>query len=159
MRMANAIDSLPDAAPAMRDSHGRRIDYLRISVTDRCDLRCRYCMSETMQFLPRREILTLEEIAVIAERFRSAGVDQVLVVGSAAVALSTSVPASLLITATAWRSREEIRFLSGDQLSFAMETCSTLWVRWRGMAGRSPITRSALPTSVSSLWMSVCVRR
>ncbi|MCW2361653.1 cyclic pyranopterin phosphate synthase [Sphingobium xanthum] len=79
--MANAIDSLPDAAPAMRDSHGRRIDYLRISVTDRCDLRCRYCMSETMQFLPRREILTLEEIAVIAERFIARGVRRIRLSG------------------------------------------------------------------------------
>jgi len=81
MHMANAIDSLPPAAPGMRDSHGRRIDYLRISVTDRCDLRCRYCMSETMQFLPRREILTLEEIAVIAERFIARGVRRIRLSG------------------------------------------------------------------------------
>ena len=65
----------------MRDSHGRRIDYLRISVTDRCDLRCRYCMSETMQFLPRREILTLEEIAIIAERFIARGVRRIRLSG------------------------------------------------------------------------------
>ncbi len=65
----------------MRDGHGRRIDYLRISVTDRCDLRCRYCMSENMEFLPRREILTLEEIAIIAERFISRGVRRIRLSG------------------------------------------------------------------------------
>jgi cyclic pyranopterin phosphate synthase len=81
MRMVNAIDSHLKASTAMRDRHGRRIDYLRISVTDRCDLRCRYCMSETMQFLPRREILTLEEIAVIAERFISRGVRRIRLSG------------------------------------------------------------------------------
>lgn len=81
MHMANAIDSLSNATNSMRDGHGRRIDYLRISVTDRCDLRCRYCMSETMQFLPRREILTLEEIAVIAERFIARGVRRIRLSG------------------------------------------------------------------------------
>jgi len=45
------------------DRFGRRIDYLRISVTDRCDLRCVYCMSEDMQFVPRAQLLTLEEVA------------------------------------------------------------------------------------------------
>jgi cyclic pyranopterin phosphate synthase len=42
------------------DGYGRHITYVRLSVTDRCDLRCRYCMAEHMQFLPRREILSLE---------------------------------------------------------------------------------------------------
>jgi len=65
----------------MRDLHGRSINYLRISVTDRCDLRCRYCMSETMQFLPRSEILTLEEIAIIAERFIARGVKRIRLSG------------------------------------------------------------------------------
>ena len=65
----------------MRDLHGRSINYLRISVTDRCDLRCRYCMSETMQFLPRSEILTLEEIAIIAERFIARGVRRIRLSG------------------------------------------------------------------------------
>ena len=86
MVMANAIDTTPAAtSPAatdgMHDRHGRRIDYLRISVTDRCDLRCRYCMSETMQFLPRHEILTLEEIAIIAARFIARGVRRIRLSG------------------------------------------------------------------------------
>ena len=56
------------------DRHGRTISYLRISVTDRCDLRCRYCMAEHMTFLPKAALLSLEEIAVIAERFIARGV-------------------------------------------------------------------------------------
>ena len=44
------------------DQYSRNINYLRISVTDRCDLRCVYCMKEKMEFLPKKEILTLEEI-------------------------------------------------------------------------------------------------
>lgn len=65
----------------MIDGLGRRIEYLRISVTDRCDLRCRYCMSEKMQFLPRRDILTLEEIAIIADAFIDRGVRKIRLTG------------------------------------------------------------------------------
>ncbi|MBB4618454.1 GTP 3',8-cyclase MoaA [Sphingomonas abaci] len=69
------------AEPALIDAHGRAIRYLRISVTDRCDLRCRYCMAETMTFLPRRALLALEEIAVIAERFVARGVTKIRLSG------------------------------------------------------------------------------
>ncbi|MBB4641574.1 GTP 3',8-cyclase MoaA [Rhizorhapis suberifaciens] len=68
-------------SPAMADRFGRRIEYLRISVTDRCDLRCRYCMSEKMTFLPRDQILTLEEIAIIADRFIARGVKKIRLSG------------------------------------------------------------------------------
>ena len=69
------------APPALVDAHGRTIRYLRISVTDRCDLRCRYCMSEHMTFLPRSALLSLEEIALIAERFIARGVDKIRLSG------------------------------------------------------------------------------
>lgn len=65
----------------MMDGFGRRIEYLRISVTDRCDLRCRYCMAEKMTFLPRNEVLSLEEIAIIADRFIARGVRKVRLSG------------------------------------------------------------------------------
>jgi cyclic pyranopterin phosphate synthase len=68
-------------APALIDQHGRRISYLRISVTDRCDLRCRYCMAEHMTFLPRDRVLSLEEIAVIADRFVARGVRKIRLTG------------------------------------------------------------------------------
>ena len=69
------------AAPELVDRHGRTIRYLRVSVTDRCDLRCRYCMAEKMTFLPRSELLTLEEIALITERFIARGVTKVRLTG------------------------------------------------------------------------------
>lgn len=68
-------------APSLVDAHGRTIRYLRISVTDRCDLRCRYCMAEAMSFLPRAKVLSLEEIATIAERFVARGIDKIRLSG------------------------------------------------------------------------------
>lgn len=73
-------EQVHDAGP-MIDGFGRRIEYLRISVTDRCDLRCRYCMAEKMTFLPRKEVLTLEEIAIIADRFIARGVRKIRLTG------------------------------------------------------------------------------
>lgn len=70
-----------DAQPGLIDAHGRAIRYLRISVTDRCDLRCRYCMAEAMTFLPRAALLQLEEIALIAERFIARGVSKIRLSG------------------------------------------------------------------------------
>ncbi|WP_174279238.1 GTP 3',8-cyclase MoaA [Sphingomonas bacterium] len=72
---------MPAPLPSLIDAHGRAIRYLRISVTDRCDLRCRYCMSEAMTFLPRHALLQLEEIAVIAERFIARGVTKIRLSG------------------------------------------------------------------------------
>ncbi|WP_114953293.1 GTP 3',8-cyclase MoaA [Sphingosinicella terrae] len=63
------------------DSFGRRVTYVRLSVTDRCDLRCRYCMAETMQFLPRSEILTFEEIVALADIFIERGVRRIRLTG------------------------------------------------------------------------------
>ena len=66
--------SAMDVQAPLVDGHCRRIDYLRLSVTDRCDLRCTYCMPERMQFLPRRDILTLEELHRLALGFIARGV-------------------------------------------------------------------------------------
>jgi len=63
------------------DSFGRRVTYLRISLTDRCDFRCVYCMSRDMQFVPRAQVLTLEEIASIARAFCDLGVTKIRVTG------------------------------------------------------------------------------
>lgn len=65
----------------MTDGLGRAISYLRISVTDRCDLRCRYCMSERMQFLPKSQVLTLEEIALLADMFIARGITRIRLTG------------------------------------------------------------------------------
>jgi len=73
-------DAISPARP-LTDGFGRRISYVRISVTDRCDLRCRYCMSEKMQFLPRREILSFGEIDSIAQAFVDRGVRKIRLSG------------------------------------------------------------------------------
>lgn len=63
------------------DPFGRAISYLRVSVTDRCDLRCTYCMAEKMKFLPRSEVLTLEELDRLASAFVARGVKRVRITG------------------------------------------------------------------------------
>lgn len=63
------------------DRFGRTVNYLRISITDRCDFRCVYCMSEEMTFLPRAQILTLEEIYTLAQAFVELGVKKIRITG------------------------------------------------------------------------------
>ena len=58
----------------LTDNFKRKIDYLRISVTDRCDLRCTYCMAEDVTFLPRQEVLSIEEIIKLTNIFNELGV-------------------------------------------------------------------------------------
>jgi len=70
----------PSPAPLI-DPFQRAISYLRISVTDRCDLRCAYCMSETMQFLPKRDLLTLEELDRLCGVFIARGVRKLRITG------------------------------------------------------------------------------
>ena len=76
------------AAPALRtadapliDPFGRRVDYLRVSVTDRCDFRCVYCMAEHMTFLPKAELLTLEELDRLCSAFIRRGVKKLRLTG------------------------------------------------------------------------------
>jgi cyclic pyranopterin phosphate synthase len=68
-------------ASPLVDPFGRAITYLRVSVTDRCDLRCVYCMSEDMHFLPKAELLTLEELARLARAFVRVGVRKIRLTG------------------------------------------------------------------------------
>ena len=65
----------------MIDGFGRHITYVRMSVTDRCDLRCRYCMAEQMSFLPRKDVLSLEEIVELADIFIARGVKRIRLTG------------------------------------------------------------------------------
>ena len=71
--------SVPEAG--LIDRYHRKITYLRISVTDRCDLRCVYCMSDDMQFVPRPQLLTLEEIIRIGKSFVDLGVNKIRITG------------------------------------------------------------------------------
>ena len=63
------------------DQFGRTVDYIRLSITDRCDFRCVYCMSEDMTFLPRDEVLSLEECARLVNIFVNLGVSKVRITG------------------------------------------------------------------------------
>ncbi|AUG02723.1 GTP 3',8-cyclase MoaA [Pseudomonas sp. 09C 129] len=65
----------------MQDGFGRQIDYLRMSVTDRCDFRCVYCMAKNMTFLPRQQVLTLEELQRLAALFVGQGVRKIRLTG------------------------------------------------------------------------------
>ena len=65
----------------LTDSFGRRINYVRLSITDRCNLRCHYCMAEHMEFLPRRELLTIEELAELGGLLVQRGVRRIRLTG------------------------------------------------------------------------------
>src|ERR1700682_4075108 len=67
--------------PSMNDPFGRTITYLRVSVTDRCDFRCVYCMAEEMTFLPKSELLTLEELDRVCSAFVRLGVRKLRLTG------------------------------------------------------------------------------
>ncbi|MAZ71111.1 GTP 3',8-cyclase MoaA [Porticoccus sp.] len=73
------MQSEPQAV--LEDRFGRVVDYLRLSVTDRCDFRCVYCMAEDMRFLPRQQLLTLEEMAFLGQAFVSLGVKRIRLTG------------------------------------------------------------------------------
>ena len=73
--------ALATIRPSLIDGHGRAVTYLRVSVTDRCDLRCVYCMAEKMAFLPKDEVLSLEELDVLASTFVDMGVRKLRLTG------------------------------------------------------------------------------
>ena len=75
------FDDVEVAAPPIIDPFGRSISYLRVSVTDRCDFRCVYCMSEDMTFLPKSDLLTLEELDRLCSAFIARGVRKLRLTG------------------------------------------------------------------------------
>ena len=84
--MVTLLDQRPERieaadGPPLIDQHGRHVTYVRLSVTDRCDLRCTYCMAEKMTFLPKRELLTLEELEALALTFIGRGVERLRITG------------------------------------------------------------------------------
>ena len=77
------LDTAPavQSRPRLMDGFGRAVTYLRVSVTDRCDLRCVYCMAEHMTFLPKAQVLTLEELERLASAFIDLGVRKIRITG------------------------------------------------------------------------------
>ncbi|WP_394558593.1 GTP 3',8-cyclase MoaA [Aquipseudomonas alcaligenes] len=102
--------------PQLIDPFGRRITYLRLSVTDRCDFRCTYCMSEDMVFAPRAQILTLEELHAVADAFIGLGVKRIRITGGEPL-----VRKNLLSLLTRLGARDELEDLAittnGSQLA------------------------------------------
>ena len=78
--LQGASPLVADAAP-MIDPFGRAVTYLRVSVTDRCDFRCTYCMAENMTFLPKKDLLTLEELDRLCSAFIAKGVRKLRLTG------------------------------------------------------------------------------
>src|SRR3977135_1346002 len=76
-----SLSPLPSLSRPMTDPFGRAISYLRVSVTDRCDFRCVYCMSENMAFLPKADLLTLEELDRLCSAFIARGVRKLRLTG------------------------------------------------------------------------------
>ena len=79
--MKQLLADAPLPAQQLVDRFQRRIDYVRISLTDRCNFRCVYCMSEDMTFIPRQQVLTLEEIYLVAKAFTQLGVKKIRLTG------------------------------------------------------------------------------
>src|SRR5690606_1383475 len=75
------MTDLASPARPLVDRYGRHISYLRISVTDRCDFRCVYCMAEDMTFLPKKDVLRFEEIEAIAGAFIARGTTRIRLTG------------------------------------------------------------------------------
>ncbi len=75
------MSAVTHSQAALLDQFGRKVDYIRLSITDRCDFRCVYCMSEDMTFLPRDEVLSLEECTRLVKVFVDLGVSKVRITG------------------------------------------------------------------------------
>ena len=76
-----ATSALETSTAPMIDPFGRAVTYLRVSVTDRCDFRCTYCMAENMTFLPKKDLLTLEELSRLCSAFIAKGVRKLRLTG------------------------------------------------------------------------------
>ena len=72
---------IPNNDKFLIDNYGRKIDYLRISVTDRCNLRCTYCMPEKMKFMPKKDILSFDEMFELCEHFIARGIRKIRITG------------------------------------------------------------------------------
>ena len=103
----------------MIDPFGRTVSYLRVSVTDRCDFRCTYCMSENMTFLPKKDLLTLEELERLCNVFINLGVKKLRLTGGEPLVRKNimNLIASLSRNLVAGRLEELTLTTNGSQLS------------------------------------------
>ncbi|RTE65068.1 GTP 3',8-cyclase MoaA [Amphritea opalescens] len=116
------------------DRFGRRVEYIRLSVTDRCDFRCVYCMAEEMEFLPRSEVLSLEELYFVAQAFVDLGVNKIRLTGGeplvrrgilSLVEKLGQLPAELLITTNGSQlagMAADLKRLGVDRLNISLDS-------------------------------------
>lgn len=112
------------------DSFGRSVTYLRLSVTDRCDLRCTYCMSEKMTFLPKSDLLNELEIEAVAKAFIARGVTKIRVTGGEPLVRRNIVDIMTRLSKFLGRGLEELTLTTnGTQLSKYAGVLAKLGVR------------------------------
>lgn len=112
------------------DSFGRRVTYLRLSVTDRCDLRCTYCMAENMTFLPKADLLTEEELEIVAKAFITRGVTKIRVTGGEPLVRRNIIGIMTRLSNFLGQGLEELTLTTnGTQLSKHAEVLSKIGVR------------------------------
>ena len=116
------------------DRFGRRVEYVRLSVTDRCDFRCVYCMAEEMQFLPRHEVLSLEELYQVGKAFADLGVNKIRLTGGeplvrkgilTLVEQLGKLPVELLITTNGSQlphMAQDLKRLGVDRLNISLDS-------------------------------------
>lgn len=138
----------------MKDKLGRRIEYLRLSITDRCNLRCKYCLGDKdIVFLPREELLTVEEIKKVTEIFSELGIKKVRITGGEPlvrknfreiVEVINSIPTIevISITTNGIRLDEELEFLATKKLHSLNISLDTLKEElYRDMTGGGDFSR------------------
>jgi len=118
-------------AQSMVDPFGRHITYLRVSVTDRCDFRCVYCMAESMTFLPRTELLTLEELDRLVSAFVAKGVRKVRLTGGEPLMRKNLI----------WLTKSLSRHLGADLDELTLTTNGSQLARYAGALADCGIAR------------------
>lgn len=114
----------------LTDRFTRRISYLRLSVTDRCDLRCVYCMPERMTFLPRKDLLSLEELLHLADAFIARGVTKIRLTGGEPLVRQGVLPLVSALGRRLGQGLEELTLTTnGTQLAPAAEALRAAGVR------------------------------
>ncbi|MBU2964004.1 GTP 3',8-cyclase MoaA [Amphritea sp. 2_MG-2023] len=128
------LDKNKPAVNQLVDRFGRRVEYIRLSVTDRCDFRCVYCMAEEMEFLPRSEVLSLEELYFVAQAFVELGVNKIRLTGGeplvrrgilSLVEQLGQLPAELLITTNGSQlagMAADLKRLGVDRLNISLDS-------------------------------------
>jgi len=121
----------PEITPTgLVDPFGRTVNYLRLSVTDRCDLRCTYCMSEKMTFLPKSDLLTAEELEKIARAFILRGVRKIRITGGEPLVRRNVVDIMTRISAYLGQGLDELTLTTnGTQLTKHVDTLARIGVR------------------------------